>query len=139
MILAIDPGIHGAIALFDGRSEPTVWDVERDVSKLSDFFHELPFCELVVIEDVHSMPHDGHVGAFSFGRVFGRLEALAHGQRTKIVYKRPEVWKGALGLTSNKGDTKEWCRRIGWRAIAKRRHDVREAACLAYYGLMLGV
>lgn len=138
-ILAADPGGHGALALLTHpEQEPEVWDMPKSPKELKVLLmlirHRISFG---VIEDVHAMPDEGVVSVFKFGRGFGQLE-MAFEVFCPVYYRvRPELWKGALGLIgTGKAGTKPWCVKRGWTNIVKRRHDIREAACLAYYGFM---
>jgi hypothetical protein len=138
-ILAADPGGHGALALLTHPDqEPEVWDMPRSVKDLKVLLSMLrPRVLFGVIEDVHAMPDEGVVSVFKFGRGFGHLE-MGLECYTPLFYRvRPELWKAALGLIgTGKAGTKPWCVKRGWTSLAKRRHDIREAACLAYYGFM---
>lgn len=93
-----------------------------------------------VIEDVHSMPGNGHVGAFTFGRSKGVLEGVCAGLGLPVTMVRPSTWKGALDLSSDKADSLEMARSL-WpshaEVFARKKDDGRAEACLlAAYGAL---
>lgn len=61
--------------------------------------------ELAVIEDVHSSPRDGHVGAFSFGKTTGILIGTLATLLIPTFFTPPQVWKNCFGLSKNKDDS----------------------------------
>lgn len=91
----------------------------------------------IVLEEVASMPRDGAVGAFAFGRSFGKIEALI--AAWPHVYVKPAKWKGVLCVPAD-GDA---ARRIASRLMPgsshlwplKKHHGRAEAALIAYYGV----
>ncbi len=107
-ILGIDPGLSGALALIeDGRLLDT-WDMPVAGSRVAaglliDLFHSAR-PDLVVIEEVHSMPGQGVSSTFKFGLsagvVDGAVAALGYGKE----YVQPTVWKRALGLAGKEKD-----------------------------------
>lgn len=137
-ILGVDPGETGALCLLvNPLIEPEYWDMPKTPRALCELLRLIgPRVSFSVLEEVHSMPGEGVVSVFKFGRGFGRLESALEAFTPCVVYKSPHLWKSALGLTGGKSDTKKWCRDRKWPNLVKRRHDVREAAALAYYGFM---
>lgn len=156
VILGIDPGVGGALACVDEQDiVRTVCDMPVlraegargrrivDGPALLRLLRELQVLYLgydfrAVLEAVRSMPRDGHVGAFSFGRSFGTIETALAAVEIPFTAVRPQVWKKALSVPANKD---------GARAVASRlmpsdagrwplkKHDGRaEAALIAYYG-----
>lgn len=115
MILAVDPGLQGALALID-RDGATLFDMPTitvevngkkrnrlDVHRFGRMVVDFGHLEMVVLEEVATRPGEGAVGAFSFGRGYGQLEgALAILQRP-LTYVRPQTWTKALGVGSDKG------------------------------------
>ena len=80
MILGIDPGKKGALVVldFDGKIL-CCFDIPSTPEKLFKLFY-LTFSRIPIrsayIENVHAMPRDGVVSAFSFGKSFGILIAF---------------------------------------------------------------
>jgi hypothetical protein len=119
-IVGIDPGLTGAIACIryldlaltesrvdavhdmpvtsalDGRPMPdavAVYDILRAMAP-----------DLILLEHVEARPGRGSSSSFRFAQGFGAILAAAQlsvdGQRVHLV--RPRIWKGALGLDSEK-------------------------------------
>ena len=118
-ILGIDPGLYGALAfvemvagtprcqIVDMPITPTLVNgVLRDrVNKaaLDELFslkqHTL---RCVVIEDVHALPKDGPVQAFTFGYGLGLLHGICQVYDVTVVNVPPHSWKSKYGLNSDK-------------------------------------
>jgi len=118
-ILSIDPGKNGALVLLDlcnltMRTEkvPLIKNkgAKPEIDKNMLYKHTtdmLANADFLVIEDVHSMPRDGVVSAFSFGYFNGFIDGCLQGARWRAndprVYRTPpQVWKAALGLLRDK-------------------------------------
>ena len=56
----------------------------------------------VVIEDVHALPKDGPVQAFTFGYGLGLLHGICQVCDLSVVNVPPHVWKSKYGLNSDK-------------------------------------
>ena len=113
--LGLDPGVSGGLACVDGlgrgeaRAMPTT---ERDILDALEALAGGPArgaC-IAVIERVHSMPKQGHSGAFTFGRSRGRLEMALTALRIPFEEVSPQVWQRAMG-----------CLTGGDKNISKRR------------------
>jgi len=57
---------------------------------------------LTVVETPHSMPSDGHVGAFTFGKACGMIEGMLHALQMPQIAVVPSVWKAQMNLSSVK-------------------------------------
>lgn len=152
MILGVDPGQHGAIVAFNEVTREIDGMLDVDVDFLAD---ELAMCEkiqlvflqprmgqrprpLCFLEHVHSMPTDGHVGAFTFGREFGALKAALRIAGCRVCLVQPALWKAAMGLTSDKSLSRQRAITLFPDAASlfrRKKDDGRaEAALLAVYG-----
>ncbi len=105
-VIGIDPGQTGAIALLVDRIPAAVWDMPRvpggkEVSAylLNELMWEVyrPG-DTVVIEQVHSMPSDGHQAAFKFGKNLGLLCGVLTARGIPYRTVVPQVWKRKAGL-----------------------------------------
>lgn len=112
---------------------------EVDARKLSEFI--CPYATnlvFAVLEDVHSMPNDGHVGAFSFGKSFGTILGALGCYSVSIIFVQPFIWKMSYGLNSNKTLSLEKASSIypNSKHLWRRKSDdgVAEAALIAKYG-----
>ena len=119
VILGIDPGLHGALAfveLVGGTPRVEVFDMPTTTKKVGtihrsriakDALTELIASRIhtlrcVVIEDVHALPKDGPVQAFTFGYGLGLLHGICQVYDLSVVNVPPQVWKSKYGLNSDK-------------------------------------
>lgn len=145
----IDPGKHGAIALYDPLKDwLNVGDVPLlragangkeivDVRELASMLKTLTPRDIVIIEHVSAMPGQGVTSMFSFGETFGMLQGIVATLGVPYTLVRPQAWKKALGLGKEKDSARlkasqllpahssNWNRKID--------HGRAEAALLAYY------
>ena len=155
MIVGIDPGLSGALAFY----QPTenVFEVEDmptftvpvnkkmrrvlDLNLLAALVQEKDTffgIDMVVVEDVHSMPKQGVASSFTFGRVFGSIEGILVALGIPVTRIPPHAWKRRFKCTSDKDATRRRASELmpnsaHWWPLKK--HDGRaEAALLAYYG-----
>jgi crossover junction endodeoxyribonuclease RuvC len=152
-ILAVDPGLQGALALYDGRNLK-VMDVPTFVQKAGaratdrKFIDEAQLFRAVAswglladwlyLEQVGGMPNQGAAGAFKFGRGVGVIigAAIAFSLAREEVH--PNVWKSALKVPADKRAARNRaCELLPEYAglWPLQKHDGRaEAAMLAVYG-----
>lgn len=147
LVAGIDPGKTGALALLDTHTGHLVAvedmpTIGRHVNaaiigKLLEEWKWLG-CTLVVLEDVHSMPGNGHAGAFSFGRSKGVIEGAAASLNLRLMLVSPAKWKREAGLQADKTAARQLAtnRWPTWADTFKRvKDDGRaEAALLAAWG-----
>lgn len=166
VFIGVDPGITGAIAVYSPYSSNAqkllVFDMptrsgyvrrtrqrngaksrrkEVCVNALHDIFATFVtshFMNVAVIEEVHSMPQDGPVQAFSFGKSYGLVYAMLIAHQIKTCTVRPAVWKSMMGLTSDKSASLAKAITFFPREahlFGRMKDDGRaEAALLAYFG-----
>lgn len=150
-LFGVDPGIEGAIAVFDLRKNDlvTLFDVpviefkdkksRIDLEKLS-FFLDIYRDQVLaaIIEEVNSAPDQGVASTFRFGFASGVLSGAISASGTPINYVRPAAWKPMLGLSRDKKDSLKKCRERfkNHGCFFKRRkdHNRAEAALLAALG-----
>lgn len=150
MIVGIDPGITGAIAVLDGIAR--VWDmpVSAKLSGKGQQVSAYGFAELlhgigvsshvdVYVEQVGPMPKQGVTSVFSFGRSAGVLEGALAMLRCKVVMVRPQTWKKRAGLLRADKDAARTLAMQTWPALApelSRKKDVgrADALLIALYG-----
>ena len=116
MLLACDPGLHGAFALFDGddlrifdmpifkqkvgRAERSMFDEEATAQILAEAM--LLGCGRFVIEKVNGAGGQSAPAAFTFGYQAGFIVACARAQGMRIDRVPANVWKPALRCPSDK-------------------------------------
>lgn len=152
IVAGIDPGLHGAVAILDHDGSlltvfdlPTVEEIHGKGTRsriapalLQDELIGDVRISVAYIEHVSSSPQMGVTSAFRMGEAFGSVLAVLQccGVRTELV--RPQVWKKAMGLTSDKDVARgraiemfpsqsDLFRRV-------KDHDRAEAALIAEYG-----
>lgn len=151
LILGIDPGLHGAIALLDPLKlkvlevidTPLVYrngKNEIDVYELGlwlDF--RVEHIDFAVIEDVGVMTgQEGRVSMFNFGKNTGIIHGALGTLGIPMYLVKPAVWKSLMGLSRDK----EASRALATKTFPSARdfwplkkHDGRaEAALLALFG-----
>ncbi len=97
-VLAIDPGVSGAVCRL-GRGGFSLF---RDFKTVSQIALAIQSClhgaivDLAVLEHVHSMPKQGVVSTFTFGRATGAAEgalALCLPQGVRLTQVEPQAWQ----------------------------------------------
>lgn len=114
LMIGIDPGLTGAVAVLNAAGEyHTVFDlpVIRDRSLAWIDGDALLSAVLaakggesatVIIERVSSMPGQGVASSFGFGVTFGSILATVQCLHLPLELVTPATWKRALGLGSDK-------------------------------------
>ena len=144
LYIGVDPGKGGGIAAVtpDGAlvHVAKMPETERD---LLDLFLKLDEegqgGARAMLERVHSLPSQGHSGAFTFGQGYGQLTMALTAAQIPFDKVSPIKWQNALG-----------CRSGGDKNITKRKaqdlfpnaeritHAVADAILLAEYARRLG-
>jgi crossover junction endodeoxyribonuclease RuvC len=153
LFLGIDPGMGGALGLIEqgrvlrvldmpvlraeGKKGRAIVNIPVLIDLLTMLRGEFPHT-IAALENVRSMPRDGHVGAFSFGRCFGTIETALYATGYPVLLYSPHVWKKGMGLTSDKDRARALASRLFPKDAASswplKKHDGRaEAVLLAYW------
>jgi len=157
MIVGIDPGVVGAIAvLIDG----TVSVVDMPVVEVRGKRHVDPHglsaelfrlgqvmapIEHAVVEHVQGVQGAGSTSSFSFGRGFGVIEGVLAGLGVPYTLVRPQVWTRDLGVSRDKGEHRRAAMRVFPQSarmglFARVKDDGRaDAALLAHWYARHGV
>ena len=112
-IVAVDPGITGAYAIFH-QGEADAYDTPvltvtksrktMDLHVLWTILESLPGATMV-IEEVNARPGMGVASMFNFGKNMGQWEALAVAAGMKLVRARPQEWKKEFHLIKKPKDS----------------------------------
>lgn len=107
-ILGIDPGITGGLAVLNAHGT-FGWGCRTPVLQGKKREYDIPsMCSvlmraatdyeeiLIGIEKVHSLPRDGRVGAFSFGRGYGLWLGLLTGLALPYIEITPQRWQAKM-------------------------------------------
>jgi len=153
--MGIDPGISGAIAIFEGTELLDAFDIpvvetqsgkrkKRRISPeilVAEIEEHISFLARVYIEDVHAMPGQGVTSMFAFGEAAGLIRGVCAGLKVPVCLVSPITWKRGMKLQGAGKDASRamaarmWPEKAG--LFKRQRDDGRaEAALLAHYGQM---
>lgn len=109
IIVGIDPGASGAIAVLSPSSPPSVVDFPKNDEAilsllLKNLTNRSKDC-IVFLEDVHALPRQSTVAGFTFGKNVGKAELVAMSYSDNVVKVSPQRWKKYFDLY--KKDKKE--------------------------------
>lgn len=147
----IDPGLTGALAVLDFNDFVLhLWDTPTVTVQVGDkkrkrcdpdayvaAFKHFPL-DYVLIENVQSTPNDGHVGAFTFGKVTGIPIGIAAALDLPMPGVSPAKWKMQMRVPADKKASKLRASELfplctaGWSR--EMDHGRCEAAIIALYG-----
>lgn len=156
LLMGIDPGLSGAIAVVDmdrwvlvdlidlpvfqkpSEARKQGFLAYLDSHKLSSLIDMYaPMVALAALEEPGAMPEQGLSSTFRFGHVCGQIHGVLAGHYVPVVPVKPAVWKSALALSSNKDESRM---RAGLEFPAakdlwalKKHNDRAEAALLCTY------
>ena len=102
-MIGVDPGQKGGIS-FVGDSGATVYPMPDTVRAIVGLITTLSAglgCTMAV-ERAQAMPKQGVTGVFTYGQHFGVFEAIAACLNLPYISIRPQEWKKAMGLNSEK-------------------------------------
>lgn len=141
MILGIDPGTKGGLAVLNAAGRPlllfdlegcTVHEAEQAVREAS----RLAWYSACYLEKVGHITGDGGQGSFTFGKVYGVLYGAALAHDLDVVDVFPQRWQEAMRCPT--GGVKKISRmraRELWPALSKIITDnTADALLIAEYG-----
>lgn len=144
MIIGIDPGLDGGIAIISGshiellESVPTMSKggfIKRQVDgqKLADILR--PFSDgICYLEGVSSRPGQGVASVFSFGDTYGCIRGVLGALNIPTYTVTPTVWKKQLKISSKEDSLKASQDLFEGVKFKKKDHNIAEALLLAYFG-----
>ncbi len=152
MIIGVDIGVQGAVAILDQSGAlveihdmPVLEDGPKgrravNAPLLASIIFK-SHADHAFVESVNARPGEGPTGAFAFGRGRGVIEGILAAAGIPVTFISPPSWKRALGLTlaSKDASRAEAIRR--WPAhaalFARVRDDGRaESALICVAGIM---
>ena len=143
--IGIDPGLRsGAVAAVDHNG---VYVGAYDIETVGDRIDAKALKQLILslvtpgdnyaicLEQVWTMPKQGIASTGRFMRAFGAIGAVAELCCDRIFYVTPQVWKKAMGVTSDKNDSLAAARIAFPQAtlLLKKDHGKAEALLIADY------
>lgn len=150
MIWGIDPGVNGALALFDPiKGTLHVEDIKTvKINNRKDIVPSLLCDQLkqqhcpIYIEHVGSMPGNSGRSMFTFGKTYGVILGVAAGLQMPVTTVTPQVWMRKVGKKKGKEGSRQRAFQL-FPAYASsfarvKDHDRADAALIAYYGFTFG-
>jgi crossover junction endodeoxyribonuclease RuvC len=150
-IIAIDPGLKGAISYYCGHTAEVLarpLPLAGKTLDLSTLIKDIQRFDnhdktIAVIEKVSSMPGQGVASTFTFGCGYGQLQGLLAGLGIPYELVTPQSWKKAIlaGTTKDKDAAIAYCRRAFpdvplIMPRCRKEHDgIADALCLLQYGI----
>lgn len=143
-IMAVDPGLSGAIAFYF-PSHPERVSVEDmpvaggdiDCVTLAGRIRQLA-PDIAIVEAVHSMPRQGVSSTFKFGAGYGMVRGVIAALDVPTHLVTPAAWKKHFRLGSDKEQARALALRlfpsVGERFARKKDDGRAEAALIARYG-----
>ena len=120
IIIGIDPGLNGAIAVLENNKVLNIFDVpvmpegkknKRQINSaqlvkmLEEIIKNLDKNEVtVVVENVSAMPGQGVTSMFNFGQTFGAIKGICAALSLPIFFVRPAKWKKHFDLINSSKD-----------------------------------
>mgnify|MGYP001270731358 FL=1 len=120
LIIAIDPGINGAICFFENGEVKDVFEMptmaegkknKRQVNghqMYNELTHRIQKYKTldvnVVVEQVSAMPGQGVTSMFNFGQSFGVIKGICAAMQLPIFFVRPAKWKRHFELINTQKD-----------------------------------
>ena len=120
LIIAIDPGINGAICFFENGEVKDVLEMptmaegkknKRQVNgrqiynEISSRIENYNLSNInVVVEQVSAMPGQGVTSMFNFGQSFGILKGICSAMQLPVYFVRPAKWKKYFNLINSEKD-----------------------------------
>lgn len=138
IVVGIDPGVTGAIAVLTGGTLSAVKDMPIADGRCAgydvyDFLEDLE-PEVVVVEDTQPMPKNGSIASFKLGLNTGIVLGVAQSLGYPIVRMRPVDWKRANGLIGKSKDASRYLASELWPSHRDKfklvKHDGRAEAAL---------
>jgi len=144
MILGIDPGLDGGLAIIDGSAIELLETIptqtksgfikrQVDAQKLSNILRVYP--DLVCyLEGVASRPGQGVASVFSFGDTYGAIRGVLGALNIPVYTVSPSKWKKALEVSSKEDSLKAIKDLYPLLKMRKKDHNLAEAILIALYG-----
>lgn len=153
LVIGIDPGLGGAVSFLRTSDHAChVYDMPTRMKangrRELNLHYFSALCRryigrfgqrLAIVEGVHSMPRDGAIQAFAFGKATGGVLGVLAGLEVPTLEVRPAVWKALMGVTADKNTSRAMAQKLFPRYAEKFKRvkdDGRaEAALMAQYGV----
>ena len=118
LIIGIDPGLSGGIAILKNNKVQTLYDmpVMPEGKKNKRQLNSAQLAKLikdnikeqnevsVIVEQVNAMPGQGVTSMFNFGQTFGAIKGICAALGLPIFFVRPSKWKKHFELINSSKD-----------------------------------
>lgn len=153
MILGIDPGLDGALALYQpsvgtiheildmptfslkrGKTNKREIDLDGVVQFLTTHREGI---STAFIELVGPMPQQGVVSTYQFGRGVGQLEGILAAMEFNVAYLTPQKWQAHSKMRKGKDGSIKRARELfpdSTTLFTKGKHGRSDAALIAWVG-----
>ena len=119
IVVGIDPGLSGAIAILENNKVLNIFDMpvmaegkknkrQLNSAQLVRIIKDCtkPDVEIaVVVEQVNAMPGQGVTSMFNFGQTFGAIKGVCAALELPIFFVRPSKWKKHFELINSSKDS----------------------------------
>ena len=119
IVVGIDPGLSGAIAILENNKVLNIFDMpvmaegkknkrQLNSAQLVSIIknNTKPDVEIaVVVEQVNAMPGQGVTSMFNFGQTFGAIKGVCAALELPIFFVRPSKWKKHFELINSSKDS----------------------------------
>ena len=118
IIIGIDPGLSGGIAVLKDKTIKNLYDMpvmsegkknKRQLNSaqlakiIKENIHEKEETAIVV-EQVNAMPGQGVTSMFNFGQSFGVIKGICSAMQLSMYFVRPAKWKKYFNLINSQKD-----------------------------------
>ena len=119
LVIGIDPGLSGAIAVLEDKKVLGIFDmpVMAEGKKNKRQLNSAQLVNViksninldeeisVVVEQVNAMPGQGVTSMFNFGQTFGAIKGVCAALKLPIYFVRPSKWKKHFELINSSKDS----------------------------------
>lgn len=110
MILGIDPGAKGAVALLEATAVPVLAPYPpeplQDLTWFVDYLMRVPGIKHIFVEKAQAMPGQGVVSMFRYGQHFGELLGVITTMEIPYTLVHPATWTKHMHQGTSMSDAK---------------------------------
>tara|TARA_R100001594_G_scaffold146018_1_gene196840 strand:- start:3473 stop:3931 length:459 start_codon:yes stop_codon:yes gene_type:complete len=145
IFLGIDPGKNGGIVFLKDNFKNVAYKCPDTIEGMVSLIKKETKgyrIKIAMIEKVHSMPRDGVVSAFSFGRNFGSWLGVLEALNIKVNMVTPQKWQKYYGkLPKEKKSKKHKLKSIASNLYpgVKCTLATSDAILIGHYGKNIGL
>lgn len=135
MIIGIDPGASGGIAVLSEGHLATAQKLPETERDIYDYLEALSWADpIVFLEKVHSMPKQGVSSTFKFGMNYGFLRGLIIALKYPLYDVTPQKWQAVIGCLTHGDKNVSKAKAQQLFTLLKITHATADALLIAEYG-----